>query len=62
MFPKFRTNSRLRKYGFARKRYIQYESYNITSLDAKFHADFEFEVQILFLPTHSREKRVLRVG
>ena len=29
-------------------------------LDAKFYADFEFEVKILFLPTHSREKRVLK--
>ena len=35
--------------------------YPYTSIDAKFDADFEFEVQILFLPTHSREKRVLKI-
>ena len=29
-------------------------------LDVKFYADFEFEVKILFWPTHSREKRVLK--
>ena len=28
-----------------------------TSVDAKFDIDSEFEVQILYLPTHSGEKR-----
>ena len=28
--------------------------------DSKFYADFEFEVKILFPPTHFREKRVLK--
>ena len=31
-----------------------------TSFDAKFNADFEFEVKNLFLPTHLRENRALK--
>ena len=32
-----------------------------TSFEAQFCADFEFEVKIIFLPTHLREKRVSKI-
>ena len=31
-----------------------------TSFDAKFNADFEFEVRNLCLPTHLKENRILK--
>ena len=41
-----------------KRRQIHNESYDDISFDAKFHADFDFEVKKIFLPTHLREKRV----
>jgi len=67
IFGIFPTYSRLRKYRIWNTVSLENVGkfkgiiYLYTPFEAKFYADFEFEVKIIFLLTHFREKRVQKL-